>query len=272
MSEETVKVSVVMPVYNAEEYVEECITSVLDQSLQNFEFVIVDDCSSDGTWSIIQEYEENDTRIKAFRNEENLGVVKTRNRAFSKVCGSSEYVAIMDSDDVCLSERLEKQVLFLERHEDHGVVGGNTVIINEEGERIGHREYPRTNEEVQRELIFRSPFAQPAVMLRRSILRRVGEYNEEYERAQDYELWFRVLSISKGANLQEDVLKYRVSESQGKSTALKETLRNTLKIQRRYLLKERYFSVRAGLYHVLHYPLFLVPSRIIKYVFMKIRY
>lgn len=272
MDEETVRLSVVMPVYNAEEYVEECITSVLDQSFQNFEFVIVDDCSSDGTWSIIQEYEENDTRIKAFRNQQNLGVVKTRNKAFSKACGSSEYVAIMDSDDVCLPERLERQVSFLERHEDHGVVGGNTVIINERGERIGHRAYPETNRDVQRELVFRSPFAQPAVMLRRSILRRVGEYNEEYERAQDYELWFRVLSISKGANLQGDVLKYRVSESQGKSTALKETLRNTLKIQRMYLLKEQYFSVRAALYHLLHYPLFLVPSSFIKYVFMKLQY
>jgi glycosyltransferase involved in cell wall biosynthesis len=262
-------VSVCMPVHNAERYLREAIESILAQTHTNFEFVIVDDCSTDSSWEIIVEYAAQDDRIVADRNETNLDVVKTRNKIFSLCPAKTEYYAIFDSDDVSDPTRLEKEVAFLEKNPGIGFVGANTEIIDENGKTLGVRRYPETHSAIERYAIEASPFAQPAIMIRRSVLEHVGHYNEEYRRCQDYELWMRMLQVTKGHNLQETLLRYRVSSTQGKSKHLRLTLRNTLRIQRKYLFTKKYFSLRALWSHLKYLVALLMPKKVVLWYYNK---
>jgi glycosyltransferase involved in cell wall biosynthesis len=114
------KVSVLMPNYNCEKYITEAIESILDQSFIDFEFIIIDDASTDGSWKIIQEYAEKDLRIIAMRNEENIGVHNTRNLLFTEASG--QYYALFDSDDVAHIERLRMQCEFIDNHPDISLI------------------------------------------------------------------------------------------------------------------------------------------------------
>lgn len=265
-------VSVLMPNYNGEKYLAEAIESVLNQSYTNFEFIIIDDCSSDNSWSIIQDYAASDERIRPFRNKKNLNVVKTRNKAFRKASSKSKYFAIFDSDDICLKDRLEKQVNFLEKNEKYGVVGSHTIIIDENANKIGLRKYPLNNKEVQSKIIRYSPLAQPATMIRKKVLEDVGYYNEDFVRVQDYELWFRIAKKYAIGNVDKALLKYRVSLEQGKNKHLKLTLKNTLIVQKKYLFTKKYFSLGGLLNFLLQHILFLLPNKLILWAFKKLRY
>lgn len=255
-----------MPAYNAQKYLPEAIESVLEQTYKDFEFIIIDDCSTDNTWEIIQKYARKDKRIRAFKNKNNLNVVKTRNKAFSKCSKQSAYYAILDADDVCMPQRLEKQVRFLEKNPSYALVGSNLEIIDERSQTIGKRVYPETNKEIQEQMILRNCFAQPAIMIRASIRPR---YDEEYTRVQDYELWFRTIQEHKGYNLQEPLIRYRLHTQQGKNKYLRLTLRNTARIQRKYLFTKKYFSPKALINHLLHYVLLLLPKTFVLNQFRK---
>jgi len=208
MSDEPL-VSVTMPVYNDEDFLEEAILSILKQSYENLELVIVDDHSTDSSWEIIQKFEEKDFRVRAFRNEENMGIPKTRNRAFSESRG--KYYAILDSDDVSSLNRIEKQLEFMEKNEEYGAIGSQIIIVDEDSEKIGHRKYPTSHEEIVNVLPRYNPIAQSTIMIRSQILEEdIGYYNEEYERCQDYDLWFRIALNYKIKNIDEFLVKYRV--------------------------------------------------------------
>ena len=144
----------------------------------------------------------------------------------------AKYFAIFDSDDVCLKDRLEKQVEFLEKNQDYGVLGSHTIIIDGKGDKIGFRNYPLTNKEVQNKIVLFSPLAQPVATIRKSVLEDIGYYNEDFVRVQDYELWFRIAQKYKVGNVDKALLKYRVSLEQGKNKHLKLTLKNTLDVQK----------------------------------------
>ena len=126
-------VSVVLPVYNAERYLRPAIESVLAQTYRHFELVLVDDGSTDASVAIGEEYVRADSRVRLLRNRCNLGIVQTRNRAFAEADPASAYFAVFDSDDICLPDRLQMQVDFLEAHPDHALVGGHTLVIDEDG-------------------------------------------------------------------------------------------------------------------------------------------
>lgn len=253
-------VSVLMPAWNAERYLAEAVQSVLDQSLRQLELVVVDDASTDASWDILQDFARRDPRVRVFRNERNLQIAKTRNRAFREANPTSRYFAIMDSDDVCMPERLAEQVRFLETHAAHALVGTQISIIDEQSRRIGRRDYPQTHEQITRVLTRYNPFAQSSVMLRRSALDAVGLYDERYTRCQDYDLWFRLAARFEVANLDRALLAYRVSSTQGKSTHLRQTLKFSLEIQRRWLFDPRFSSVNNTAQWALRHALFVVPE------------
>lgn len=125
------KISVIMPVYNTKKYLSEAIESILSQTFTDFEFIIIDDCSTDWSYEILQEYEKKDNRIKLFRNEENMWVVKTRNKLLKNISQNSKYIAILDADDISEKNRLELCFDFLEKNPDFWVVSWNNFIINE---------------------------------------------------------------------------------------------------------------------------------------------
>ena len=254
------RVSVVMPVYNGERFLAEAIESVLAQSYPHWELVLIDDGSRDASFEIAQRYAQRDARVRALRNEHNLGIVKTRNRAFVEADARSEYFAVLDGDDVCMPDRLALQVTFLDAHPDHAVVGGNTLIIDEQSREIGRRVYPSAHADLVRVITRYNPLAQPTCTIRRSALADVGTYDERFSRCQDYDLWLRMAARYKIANLPAFTIKYRVSATQGKAVHLRESLRFTLEIQRKWLLDPQFRSAGNLLYFGLEHGLLLLPD------------
>ncbi|MBA2850515.1 glycosyltransferase involved in cell wall biosynthesis [Methanococcus maripaludis] len=265
-------VSVIMPNYNNEKYLPEAIESILNQTYENFEFIIIDDCSTDDSWNIIQNYVKKDNRIKAFKNEKNLKIVKTRNKGFELMSKNSKYIAIFDSDDVSMPKRLEKQVNFLEKNLKFGLIGGHTYIINESSKIIASRKYETDFKKIIKNMIKKSPVAQPSVMIRKSVLDDVDHYDEKYDVCEDYDLWFKIANNYKIGNLDEFLLKYRITETQSKSTKLKKTLRHTLKIQKKWLFNKKFFSVFGVIYYGLEHLMYFLPSKVVLKLFKVLNY
>lgn len=196
-----------MPVYNAEKYLETAIESILNQTFREYEFIIVDDHSSDSSWEIIKTYTKRDKRIVPLRNEQNLRTTRSLNRGLKIAKG--KYIARMDADDWSYPYRLQKQFEFMEKNPDMGVSGGAVEICNKDLKVKNVRKYPLSDTQA-RKIIFRySPFAHPATIWRKSDIQKVGGYNERIPLSQDLDLYFRIGNICKFANLPDVLLKLR---------------------------------------------------------------
>ncbi len=200
------EISVVMAVFNHERFVVQAVESVLNQSITDFEFIIVDDGSSDGTSTILDTC--HDPRIVRLRNESNIGLTRSLNRGLQAVRGS--FIARQDADDISLPDRLERQVAFMHEHPDVGLVGSSCSLIDQEGKRLG-RYQPRVSDlRIRWVSLLTNPFAHPTVLFRRQLLAEHGlSYNESLETAQDYALWLQFLEHAKGANISDVLMLYR---------------------------------------------------------------
>jgi glycosyltransferase involved in cell wall biosynthesis len=208
------KVSVLLPAYNAEKYIKQSIDSILNQTFTDFEFIIIDDCSTDSTWEIIKSYEKKDNRIVAVRNKQNLGIAGNLNKAISLSKG--EYLARMDADDWSYPDRFQKQIDILEADKHTGIVGGFIDICDEELNVLYLRKYDITDTEIRKNLFKNSPFCHPAVMYRHEVTLD-NEYNIELSPTEDYDFYFRVGNQWKFSNLKDTLLKYRTSKTQSSS-------------------------------------------------------
>lgn len=201
-----VLVSVALPVWNREDTISECISSILGQTYKNFELIIVDDGSTDSTCSIISEF--NDERIKLFRNEHNY--IDSCNKALGLAKG--DFIARMDSDDVMLPDRLALQLEYMQNHPDVDILGGAIICFGETDEYLYH--YPQIV--TAENLYMGNCICHPAVMMRRSALAKHGlKYEQEFIYAEDYRLWIQ--AIEQGLvihNIQQPVIKYRLSNHQ----------------------------------------------------------
>ena len=204
------KISVIMPAYNAEKFIKEAIDSILGQSFDDFELIIINDCSKDGTEDIILSYE--DRRIVYVKNERNMGVAATLNRGLDMAIG--EYIARMDADDISLENRFEIQLSYMEKHPECGICGCNLLLFGQ-GKNNEPFCFAEKDKAIRADMLFNSSFAHPSVMLRRSILEKHGmRYDYAFERVEDYEFWSRLLTVSKGHNIQKPLLRYRFHASQ----------------------------------------------------------
>ena len=201
------KVSVLMPVYNGEHYLREAVESILDQTFTDFEFIIVDDGSTDNTWQILQSYAASEPRIVLVRNETNVRVARSLNKGLGLARG--EYIARMDADDVSLPERLAKQVAFLDESPDVGVVGCAIHVIDADGSPMRIVRYPTMHALLLWSLCFSTPIAHPTVVFRRAVVERVGGYDDALLANQDRDLWQRLSSVTHFANLPDVYLLYR---------------------------------------------------------------
>ena len=165
------KVSVIMSVYNGEKYLPEAIDSVLNQTFEDFEFVIVDDGSTDGTADILSGYK--DPRIKVI-TQKHLGIAQAKNKAVE--ASSGEYIAIMDADDISLPERFELEVNFLDQHKDIGAVSSSTYVIDEYGKLILTRSALIGNDFIQKTLPEKFCLHHVSSMMRREICQMFGGY------------------------------------------------------------------------------------------------
>lgn len=198
----TPKISVVMPVYNREQYLKESIESILCQTFKDFEFIIVDDQSTDSSWQIIQEYADKDPRIVAVKNTGKKGCYSARNCGHRLAKG--KYIAVMDSDDIALPNRLQTQFDFMKRNPEIGICGSWARMFGDKDEIM---QMPQNHEEIRDFNFFYCPMIHPSVIFRNTNLIL---YSENHSSAQDYDLWSRMADKLKFANIPEVLLLYRV--------------------------------------------------------------
>ncbi len=202
------KVSVVMSVYNGARFLRESIESILSQSFPDFELIIVNDASKDESENIIKSYQ--DPRIILIENEKNLGLTQSLNKGFGLSLG--KYIARQDADDISLPDRFARQVEFLDRHPDVGVVGTAYQMIDEWNKPLHDIYPPLVSEKIRQQLLLIcNPFAHGSVMLRRSHIQRVGFYHPDLPCSQDYELWLRFIEKFAMANLPEILYQWRMT-------------------------------------------------------------
>lgn len=204
-------VSVIIPVYNAEKYIRESISSIVNQTYKNLEIIVIDDKSSDNSIKLVEEFIDN--RIVLIKNDVNLKQPKTRNKGLKIAKG--KYIANMDSDDISDLHRIEKQVAYMERNLDVDICGGYAKLFGDvNNERVFKR--PIEDEDIRIEAITGCPLIHPTVMLRASSIDKFQiQYDPNFKYAQDYELWSRLaFKNAKFHNIPEILLYYRVSNQQ----------------------------------------------------------
>jgi len=228
-------VSVIMPTYNREELVGRSIKSVLDQSYKNFEFIIINDCSTDNTEKIVEDYQKKDKRIKYLKNKDNLGIVKSLNNGLRIAQG--EYIARVDDDDAWIDEKkLEKQIDFLNKHQEYVLIGtGSIAVFESKGLRIKNSK-PEKDEDIRKKMLLNCPFLHPSVVFRKEAIDKIGFYDESLERAEDYDLWMRLGKIGKMFNLQEYSIESIVGASNVSHQKRREILVYNLKLIKKYKL------------------------------------
>lgn len=200
------KVTVLLPVYNGEQYLREAILSILNQSYSNFEFLIIDDGSTDSSPAVVRSF--SDSRIRVLTNPTRLKLSGALNRGMDEARG--KYIARMDADDISLPLRLKTQVDFLESHPEVGLCGTAIEIFGtEEKKRIDN--YPEESKQISAYMLFDCPFCHPAVMIRKTLFNEHNlRYNGSYYPTEDYELWSRATAFFPTINLGEVLLRYRV--------------------------------------------------------------
>jgi glycosyltransferase involved in cell wall biosynthesis len=207
-----VRVSVIVPFLNAERFLAEAIESVLAQSYAAWELLLVDDGSSDGSRAVAESYaEQRPEKIFCLEHagRQNRGVSASLNLGMTHARG--DYLALLDADDLCEPQRLQKQVGFLDAHPEVALLGSWYSLIDESGAFVAHKRLPCEDRELRWELYFANQFANSAVMLRREpVLSHVGLHDESYVYAKDYELWCRIAERFAVANLPEYLIRYRV--------------------------------------------------------------
>ena len=234
-------ISVIMSNYNTpEEYLREAIESILNQTYKNFEFIIIDDCSTDNSLEIIKSY--NDERIVLIENEENIGLTKSINKGLAVAKG--EYIARMDADDVSLPQRFEKQINYMNDHTELIVCGSSMELIGSwEGKflnKIVYRTLPE-REVFRIFLLFGNHTNIPnnvAMFRHEKLLSNNVKYNENYIYAQDYRMWVECSKYGECYNLEDVLVLYRIHDgavSSAKKQAQKECAKNIMAEQLSWL-------------------------------------
>ena len=263
------KVSVIMPVYNTEKYLPEAISSILNQDFLDFEFIILDDFSTDNSWEIIQEFAKKDERIRVFKNTENKWISFCRNRLVE--LANTEFLCNQDSDDISEKNRISLLFDFLSKNPDFAVCSWNNEIIDEEGKTLWFRKY---SPEVEKVILKKSPVWNWTTMFRKSVFLEVWGYEKELDFAEDYDLWLKIFSKWYKIKVFPDfVYKLRIRSGQTKSESLKQTIKNTLKVQKKAI---KIYWIKASFsdyfYQFLERILLLLPSGFVLGLFKKLEY
>jgi len=254
-------ISVIMSVYNSEKHLRKSIESILSQSYENFEFIIVDDFSNDSSWKIIQDYSAKDKRINAYRREKNLGLTKNLNFMINKSKG--EFIARMDSDDISLKNRLYEQIEYMKNNPKIDILGTASIEIDNEEKCVNIKKYPE--EDFMNYICKASPVLHPTVMLKSSVFSKLS-YNEKFRTSQDLDLWFRCLKNGyKFANINTPLLKFRMDKDFFKRRSVNKSINEF------YIYITGIYSLH-GISIKLIYPFFRLFFRILPQSFVSIFY
>lgn len=206
------RLSVIMSVYNGERYLQAALDSILQQTFEDFDFLIVNDASSDGTAAILKAAAQRDPRVRVFNNASNLGLTASLNQLL--MIAEGEYIARMDADDLSLPQRFAKQVAYLDAHPACVLVGADMAIINAEGEQIDTMRRAEKDAVVAWRMLFYNHLAgHSQVMFRTDAALAVGGYDEARRYSQDYDLWLRLQALGTLSIMPEILLHYRRHEA-----------------------------------------------------------
>lgn len=220
-----------LPVYNGERYLRAAIESIISQTFEGFELLIVCEPCTDGSVDIVESY--GDPRIVYVQNEERLGLAASLNRGIALARG--DFIARMDADDVSLPERLAKQVRFLEAHPEVGVLGTGAEIVDDLGHRSTTLRFPTEHGVLRWCLCFFNPILHPTVMMRRGVVEQLRGYDPAVGRGEDYDLWRRVSGVSRLANLADVLFHLRKHDANVSILNASEERRFSVEISRRMI-------------------------------------
>ena len=200
-------ITVLLAVYNGQQYLREAIDSILSQTFRDFEFLIIDDGSTDNTLFILNEYARRDSRIKLVTRP-NKGLTYTLNEGIFLARG--EFLARMDADDICLPQRFEKQLAYLRQHPECVLVGSRVQLMDPEGLPLREMSQEQSHQEIDDAHLNRGwPVVHPATMMRLSAIKQIGGYRDEFNTLEDLDLFLRLAEVGKLANLPDVLLRYR---------------------------------------------------------------
>ena len=253
-----------MPVYNAGDYLVDCVNSLLGQSYKYFELIIVDDNSKDDSFEILKSFEKRDRRIKLFRNSKNLGVSETVKKAISK--SSGDYLARMDADDISLPDRIEKQIEYLEKHPKTVALGGQCLLIDSNNNVIGKKTFPTSFEQIYKYIFRFIPLQQPTLVIAKKRLPdNFVFYVDGMNTAEEVELIFKLFQYGKVENLKDAVLLYRIHPNNTSLKNVKKTFFLTLLARLDGILKYHYKPTLGGVLYTIAQTLIvlILPQKLI---------
>lgn len=199
------KITAFMAAYNVSRYIAESVSSILNQTFKDFEFIIIDDGSTDDTALVVKSF--NDSRIRFLQNDGNKGIPFTRNRLLELAKG--EYIAILDSDDIAYPDRFQLQLSFFTSHPEVALCGGHGKIINEHGLETDKKIIVPTDVSINMRILFGNPFINSSTMFKTQIFRELNGY-KNFALAEDFDLFIRIAEKNKVANIDAFLVKYRI--------------------------------------------------------------
>lgn len=270
MSNGSPKVSVIIPAYNSAKYIIAALDSIKSQTYQDIECIVIDDCSTDETWELIQSAVKNDKRIKAYSNSKNIGI--GGNRRYGIELARGEFICWQDADDLSTPTRIEKQVEFLLKNPEVGAVGGFLKFFGE-GIKESTRKYAEDDKQLRRCIFRFNPIAQPAAMVRSECFKSVGTYDTRYHVSEDLEMFFRIGTKYKFGNIQEIAVLYRQHSGSLTASKLRSMELATLKLRWKYSKHHAYNPMLGDyIYNIAQFvSIYLLPGKLKITLFNKLR-
>ena len=205
-------ISCIMSVYADDNYLENAIQSILKQTFEKFELIIINDGATDKCQSIIAKYRSSDSRITVINNDTNYGLAYALNVGIAYANG--EYISRMDGDDISKKNRFEKQFLYMKKNPHIDILGSNIEVIDFDGKYTKNINFPENNKEISQRLKYCNCLAHPSVIMKLDIIKKLDGYDEHLRFAQDYDLWHRAMRAGfKFGNIQENLLEYRKADA-----------------------------------------------------------
>ena len=267
-------VSVIMPVYNAGDFLDPAISSILNQTYRNLELIIVNDASKDKSGKIIAKYQRLDKRVRVVTLKHNINQGGDAAGNIGYKLAKGKYVARMDGDDIAEPTRIEKQVVYMERHPRAAVLGTQAKVIDRESRVVGVKNVPTSHADILREFFTFHPMIHPTVLVRKSMIKREQLYQTDYHANNDYLTFFDLITCgAKFANLDEPLLLYRIHGENDSLAHVKRNFINSLKIRYRAVTQMGYkpsinsmlkLLVQAGI-------VFALPERLTIELYYRIR-
>lgn len=264
-------IDVVMPVYNAEPYLEEAIESILNQRFVDFWFIIIDDGSTDGSRGILQKYAKIDSRIQLLRNQKNSGICTSLNTAIKH--SNATYILRMDADDISHPDRINLQLHFMQDNPDVCVCGCNMELIWAKNKKNIIKRYPISDALIRKNIFFFNPISHPWSIFRKDIFTESWWYDTDFILAEDLHLWFTLWKYGKLANIPKTLLKYREYETNSTHKKMKKMIKQTIKV-RMYAIKKLWYNpwivwwVAIAFTFIIQY----LPTNMIYFLFYKMRW